>query len=372
MKIAVVAAPFIPVPPKKYGGTERVIYYLIKELAELGHEVTLFASGDSEVPDGVTLYAICPESLPYSKNDNEEAELDKLRKKIMGETIETLKSKSGQFDIVHSHGVDMTELLGRPTITTLHGPFDMSLIQYYNQRTNHFFVNISDNQKEGFPPYLRFVETVYNGLDPEEFTPRFDSKESYACFIGRLDRQKNPHLAIELALSRGLKIKVAGKVDFFGKRYFEELVEPYFSHPDVEFLGEIGMQEKNELLAGAMVNIHPTGFREPFGLTVLEAAYCGTPTVAIAKGAMPEIIEQGRTGILVEDLAEAYHKIDSCFEMDRKYIAERAKYLFNYRVMAEKYVYAYEKVVRIYEDYGSRIITDPHISFQYFDEIEDR
>jgi glycosyltransferase involved in cell wall biosynthesis len=371
MKIAVIAAPFIPVPPKKYGGTERVIYYLIKGLAELGHEVTLFASGDSEVPTGVKLHPICPQSLPYSKDDDEEAKLDIKRRKIMRDTIDTLKS-SNEYDIIHSHGVDMTELLKRPTITTLHGPFDMSLIEYYNERTNHFFVNISENQKEGFPPYLRFVQTVYNGLDPEEFTPNFAPKEDYVCFIGRFDRQKNPHLAIELALSRGLKIKVAGKIDFFGRRYFEEMVEPHLKNPDVEYLGEIGMEEKVKLLSGAQANIHPTGFREPFGLTVLEAAYCGTPTVAIAKGAMPEIIEQGRTGILVEDLPEAYHKIDQCFEMDRQYIAQRAKHLFNYRTMAEKYVYAYEKVIRVYEDYGSRIITDSHISFQYFDEIEDK
>jgi glycosyltransferase involved in cell wall biosynthesis len=187
---------------------------------------------------------------------------------------------------------------------------------------------------------------VYNGEDPSQF-PIVSEPEDYLCFLGRFDRDKSPHIAIQMALSLGMKIKLAGKIDVKSEGYFEEEIQPYLKDRLVDYLGELGFDEKVELLAHAKCNLHPTNFREPFGLTVIEAAYCGTPTLAIARGAMPELIEDGRTGLLVEDFIEGYNHIEKCFEMDRQYIASRARQLFNYKTMSEQYIETYRKVIEM-------------------------
>jgi glycosyltransferase involved in cell wall biosynthesis len=211
-----------------------------------------------------------------------------------------------------------------------------------------FFASISKNQQEAHPD-MQWIGAVYNGEDPKEF-PFIKRPENYVCFIGRLDREKNPHLAIELALTAGIKIKVAGKIDFLGNEYFNKEVKKYFRHPLVEYLGELDKKQSIKLLSKARLNLHPTtGFREPFGLTVLEAAYCGTPTLAVARGSMPELIEDGRTGLLVEDMIEGYHQLEDLFAMDREYISRRARRLFNYQVMAKQYARAYKKILSIYK-----------------------
>jgi glycosyltransferase involved in cell wall biosynthesis len=175
------------------------------------------------------------------------------------------------------------------------------------------------------------------------------SPGDYVCFLVRFDREKNPHLAIQLATNLGVRIKLAGKIDFQGEEYFDDCIRPYLDHPLVEYLGELEFGQEVELIAHARCNLHPTGFREPFGLTVLEAAYCGTPTLAIARGSMPELIEVGRTGMLVEDFVEGYHQIEECFAMDRNYIAQRTRLLFNYRTMTREYLEAYRRVIDIFE-----------------------
>lgn len=259
-----------------------------------------------------------------------------------------LRKLAEEVDIIHSHGFDLKDFQDYPNLTTLHGPFVFSKLRYFEQRRGLFYVTVSENQQEGFPD-LQYAGVCYNGLDPAEF-PFVKHPEDYLCFIGRFDHEKQPHLAIELALRLGMKIKLAGKLDYLGRLYFEEKVKPYLKNPLVEYWGEIAMKEKIKLISNARVNLHPTGFREPFGLTVLEAAYCGTPTLAIAHGSMPELIEEGRTGLLVEDFVEGYHHIDELFNMDRHYISERARNLFNYKIMARQYELAYEKVIEIFEE----------------------
>jgi glycosyltransferase involved in cell wall biosynthesis len=160
---------------------------------------------------------------------------------------------------------------------------------------------------------------------------------------------KQPHQAIRLALKLGMKIKLAGKIDYAGSDYYAEECAQFENNPLVEFLGELGMEDKIEMVSKAKCNLHPTGWREPFGLSVLEAAYCGTPTLAIARGSMPELIEEERTGMLVEDYAEGYHLIQKCFEMDREYIAQRSRLLFNYKNMSKQYLVAYQKVIEIFK-----------------------
>ncbi|OVE78944.1 hypothetical protein BVY00_01600 [bacterium G20] len=206
------------------------------------------------------------------------------------------------------------------------------------------YVSISKNQQAAFPS-LNYIGVVYNGLDPKGF-PVVTTPDDYLCFIGRFDLDKSPHLAIQLAINLGIKIKLAGKIDLDGAKYFKEQIQPFLDHPLVEFLGEVGFSQKAKLLSNAKCNLHPLlGRREPFGLTVIEAAYCGTPTLAINRGSMPEIIREGKTGMLVEDFVEGYSEIEQCFKMDRAYIARRTRRHFNYQKMAEDYVKAYKKVL---------------------------
>lgn len=346
MRIAMVAEPYVAVPPTKYGGTERVMDSLITGLQEQGHEVVLLASGDSTV--SCELIPICKEHLNFGKNPTENASILKEVEKIHRKTRKILRSIAPSVDIIHSHGFDLKAFQEFPNLTTLHGPFIFSQLRYFEKRTGLFYVSISENQQEGFPD-LQYVGVCYNGLVPSEF-PVVTQPDEYFCFIGRFDEEKSPHLAIELALRLGRKIKIAGKTDFLGKEYFAQVIKPYFSNPLVEYLGEVDMAQKVELLSHSALNLHPTGFREPFGLTVLESAYCGTPTMAINKGSMPELIENGRTGLLVEDFVEGYHHIDELLAMDRQYIADRSRSLFNYTTMTRQYELAYQKVIEIFAE----------------------
>lgn len=346
MRIAIIGSPFVPVPPTGYGGIEQVIYYLIKGLKEAGHEPILLGPGDSTV--NCELIPIVDKSLYFPRNKHGLKDHKRALDNANKTTIRELKKLLPSIDIIHSHGFDMSKLSNFPSVTTIHNPitFDgppSERIDYFLKRRHLNYVSISRNLQAACPE-LNYVGTVYNGEDPQEF-PIVNTPEDYVCFLGRFDRDKNPHLAIQLALSLGIKIKLAGKIDHKGEGYFEEEVEKYFDNPLVEYLGELDFESKVALLNKARVNLHPTNFREPFGLTVLEAAYCGTPTMAIARGSMPELIEPGRTGILVEDFVEGRSLIEECYRMDRDYIAFRARQLFNYQSMAEQYIKVYERVI---------------------------
>jgi glycosyltransferase involved in cell wall biosynthesis len=368
MRIAMVAEPYLPIPPEKYGGTERVIYHLIKGLQERGHEVILLAPGDSTVDCKVL--PIVKKSLQFGKDVGEQ---EKIKKKVAyanNKTHDLLAKLAPTVDLIHSHGYDLKKFQNLPNLTTLHGMFILSRMNYFERRKGLFYVSISENQQEAFPD-LQYMGITYNGLDPSEF-PFVEKPQNYLCFLGRFDYEKNPHLAIELALHLNIKIKLAGKIDFQGKEYFEEKVRPYLDNPLVEYVGELGMEEKIKLLSHAKCNLHPTNFREPFGLTVLEAAYCGTPTLAIERGSMPELIEEGRTGMLVEDFVEGVHAIEKCFKMDRNYISKRAKNLFNYRTMALQYEHAYEKMLKVFrqrEKIARKIQKDVHATRTKLKEI---
>ena len=344
MKVAIVAGPYVPVPPKQYGGTELVIANLIRGLKETGNEPILLASADSTI-DCETI-PITNKALFFPKHKRElPAYMEKV-KSIEHYTKQKLREIAPNVDIIHSHGFDLVDFQDFPNITTLHGPINFQKLSYYLERKNLYYVSISHNQQDACPE-LQYVGAVYNGEDPSLF-PLITKPDDYLCFLGRFDREKNPHMAIQLAINLGIDIKVAGKIDHQGEGYFDEEIRPLLKNPHVEYLGELGFKDKVNLISHALCNLHPTGFREPFGLTVLEAAYCGTPTLAIARGSMPELIEEGRTGMLVEDFVEGYHEIQKCFDMDRRYIAERARMLFNYKTMTKQYLRAYEKVIDIF------------------------
>lgn len=344
MKVAIVAGPYVPVPPTKYGGTELVIANLVRGLKEAGHEPILLAAGDSTVDCELIPLTDRAIFFPTQKKDIPAYEKEVAR--IDRTTKQKLRELLPRVDIIHSHGFDLVDFQDFPNLTTLHGPINFQLLPYYLERKNLYYVSISHNQ-QGACPDLQYAGVVYNGEDPSLF-PIVTEPDDYVCFLGRFDREKNPHLAMQLAINLGMKIKVAGKIDYQAEGYFDEEIKPLLNHPLVEYLGELGFDDKVELISHAKCNLHPTGFREPFGLTVLEAAYCGTPTLAIARGSMPELIEEGRTGMLVEDFVEGYHQIQECFNMDRQYIAGRARLLFNYRTMTQQYVRAYERVIEIF------------------------
>lgn len=343
MRIAIVAGPNVPVPPVQYGGTEQVIHYLIKGLKEAGHEPILIASADSTVD--CPLISITGRALYYPRYKKDLKKHSELEAKALRLTKRKLRELLPTVDVIHSHGFDLASFRNFPNVTTLHNMITFDNADYYKKRADLLYVSISHNQQASFPD-LKYLSTVYNGEDPDSF-PIVTDPENYVCFLGRFDRDKNPHLAIQLAINLGIKIKLAGKIDYHGEGYFEEEIEKYLKHPLVEYLGELGFDDKVKLLSNASCNLHPTNFREPFGLTVLEAAYCGTPTLATARGSMPELIEPGRTGMLVEDFIEGRQFIEECFKMDRSYIANRSRQLFNYRTMAEHYAEAYQKAIEL-------------------------
>jgi glycosyltransferase involved in cell wall biosynthesis len=341
MKIALISSPYVSVPPKKYGGTEQVVYYLIKGLMEAGHEPILLAPGDSQVD--CELIPICDSYVNFAKKSEDRNQIERMVREAEEKTAQILTELAPKVDIIHSHGFDLKDFQYFPNLTTLHNSIDFTNMDYFEDRKDLFYVSISKNQQLTLPE-LQYMGVAYNGLSPDDF-PLITEPEDYLCFIGRFDVDKNPHLAIQIALKLEMKLKIAGKLDYKGDGYFEQEIQPHLDNPLIEYLGELDFKRKIELIGKAKCNLHPTGFREPFGLTVLESAYCGTPTLAIKRGSMPELIEEGRTGLLVEDFIEGYHHIEECFGMDREYIAQRARFLFNYKTMAKQYVYAYEKVI---------------------------
>jgi glycosyltransferase involved in cell wall biosynthesis len=256
-KVAILSSPIIPVPPKLYGGTERVIDELIKRLVEIGLDITLIAPGDSDV--SCKLIKIPEKSLPFLANKIDDDILVPARKKAEEQAIDYIKNHLSEFDIIHSHGIDVCELHDLiPCVTTIHGAFNTENFGYFNQRKNLNYISISENQQRGFPS-LNFIGTVYNGLNTRDF-PIVTAPEHYMAFLARLDEEKCPHEAIQLTIhlheKYGLSLKIAGKIDHGGAEYFKTQVEPYFvnpKYPYIHYLGELGMRDKIELVSKAKI-----------------------------------------------------------------------------------------------------------------------
>lgn len=252
MRIAIIAGPYFPIPPTQYGGSEQVIYYLIKGLQEAGHEPILLASGDSKVD--CRLVPIVDQAIGFPKTPAG-LRLHTLQEhKARRTTLRKLKALLPEIDLIHSHGFDLTPFSDFPNLTTLHNKMEIKDLRYYSQRSNLYYASISRNH-QATNPELKFMGVVYNGEDPADF-PIVADPEDYLCFLGRFDRDKSPHLAIQLALARNMKIKLAGKVDHHDNGYFKEEIEPHLNHPLVGYLGEIGFDEKVDLLSKAKCNLH--------------------------------------------------------------------------------------------------------------------
>jgi len=339
LRIAQVAPLYESVPPKYYGGTERVVSYLTEELVKMGHEVTLFASGDSVTR--ARLIAPCRRSLRLDKHC-----VDQLAHYIL--MLEEVAKRAHEFDIIHYH-IDylhfpLSRRLKVPHLTTMHGRMDIpDLVNLYKEFGDMPVVSISNSQREPLP-LLNWIGTVYHGI-PEDMY-RFQEKPGdYLAFLGRISPEKRVDRAIEIAKRVGMEIKIAAKVDAVDRQYFEDVVEPLLKDPHVEYLGEIGEGEKEEFLRNAYALLFPINWPEPFGLVMIEAMACGTPVIAYRKGSVPEVMVEGVTGFIVGGLEDAVVAVKNVEKIDRRMCRRVFEERFTSTRMANDYLKIYNRVL---------------------------
>lgn len=338
MKIAQVAPLWESVPPKLYGGTERIVSYVTEELVRMGHDVTLFASGDSQT--AARLEGICSHALRLNTGIfNRDAPLTMLLEKSFGTT--------DGFDVIHSHLDFLGFPLGRrsivPVVTTLHGRLDLPELEpVFREFAEMPLVSISDAQRRPLP-WANWQATIHHGLPHDLYTfhPR---AEGYLAFLGRISPEKRPDHAIEIAKLTGLPLRIAAKVDPADQQYFQSEIEPLLDHPLIEFLGEISDAEKNEFVGNAMALVCPYDWPEPFGLVLIEALACGTPVLAYRRGSIPEIIDNGITGFVCETLAEMADAVGRLPLIDRARCRASFDARFTADRMARDYVALYERI----------------------------
>jgi glycosyltransferase involved in cell wall biosynthesis len=335
MRIAQVSPLFEAVPPKLYGGTERVVYSLTEELVAMGHDVTLFASGDSVT--SATLAPMRQEAL----------RLDPTVKDWVAtymRMVELIYRRADEFDILHFH-IDYFPLAlfsrqRTPFLTTLHGRLDLSEFKdVYELYPDAPFVSISNAQRKPIPR-LNWVRTVLHGMPARLLTPR-PVKPSYVAFLGRISPEKGVDRAIRIAGRAGVTLKIAAKVDNADREYFEAEIRPLLSLPHVEFIGEIDDSQKPEFLSGAHALLFPINWPEPFGLVMIESMACGTPVIAFNCGSVPEVMDHGLTGFVVNNEAEAVAAIGRLGELDRAKVRQQFDRRFTARRMAQDYLDLY-------------------------------
>ncbi len=348
MRIAQVAPLTEAVPPKLYGGTERVVAYLSDALVELGHEVTLFASGDSLTK--AQLEAIWPRALRLDP-----AVRDHMAPLFM--LMEVMARRAGDFDVIHSHldyfGYPLLGRLGVPSVTTLHGRLDMPELQpLYRLYNDVPVVSISDAQRVPLP-HANYVATVHHGL-PKDLLAAGSGSGGYLAFLGRISPEKAPDAAIRIAAMAGMKLVIAAKVDRADQKYFEEKIEPLLAQPHVEYIGEISEHEKSEFLGNAAGLLFPIAWREPFGLVMIEAMACGTPVIAFRNGSVPEVLENGLTGYIADSELAAAKAAMQITTLDRGRIRAEFERRFTAHRMAENYVEQYQKLADARRDDAKR------------------
>jgi glycosyltransferase involved in cell wall biosynthesis len=339
MRIAQVAPLYESVPPKYYGGTERIVSYLTEELVRQGHEVTLFASGDSETK--ARLVAMCRRSLRLDKHC-----VDQMAHHVL--MLERVLQRSGEFDIIHFHVDYLHYSLSRrqsfPHVTTLHGRLDIpDLVPLYREFRDVPVVSISDAQREPLP-WANWQATVYHGLPADLYRFRA-TPGGYLAFLGRISREKRVDRAIRIAREVQIPLRIAAKVDRVDQEYFDTVVEPLLHDPLVEFVGEIGEGEKDEFLGEAQALLFPIDWPEPFGIVMIEAMACGTPVIAYRNGSVPEVMEEGRTGFIVEHFDDAVEAMRGLPKLSRARCREVFDQRFTAARMARDYVDVYERLI---------------------------
>lgn len=339
MKIAQIAPLVERVPPEMYGGTERVVFYLTEELVKRGHDVTLFASGDSIT--SAKLVSIHKKALRLDPNVENPFPYHMLE---MGMVYD----HANEFDIIHSHNdfltFPFTRFVSTPTVTTLHGRldiYDIKGIYMYYRDCN--LVSISNAQRI-FIPDLNWLDTIYHGYPLDKFPFSLEA-EDYLVFVGRISPEKGPVEAIQIAKKIQMKLIIIAKVDAVDKTYFEQTVKPLITPPLIEYVGEKNEQERNEIIRKAKAFIFPLNWPEPFGLVIIESLACGTPVITRNRGSIPELVIQGKTGFICEtweEMADAVKHIDS---IDRMACRRYAEENFSIAHMIDKYERVYQQLI---------------------------
>jgi glycosyltransferase involved in cell wall biosynthesis len=338
MRIAQIAPLTEAVPPKLYGGTERVVHWLTEELVALGHDVTLFASGDSRT--SAKLEAGWPRAL---RLDNAIRDANALHLAM----LERVRQRAHEFDFLHFHldyyPFSLFSRQAMPFVTTLHGRLDLAELQpIFNIFTSVPVISISNAQRRPVPQ-ARWVRTIYHGL-PETMLQPKSMRPTYLAFLGRIAPEKAVDRAIRIAEKCGIPLRIAAKVDRADQEYYDEKIRPLIKPPYVEYIGEIGDHEKSEFLSGAHALLATIDWPEPFGLVMIEAMACGTPVIAFNRGSVPELVDVGVTGFVVEDELGAIAAVEQVSELDRGKVRTRFEERFTARRMAQEYLEVYRNL----------------------------
>ncbi|MGL5194119.1 MAG: glycosyltransferase family 4 protein [Chroococcales cyanobacterium] len=340
MRIAQVAPLWERVPPPAYGGIELVVGLLTDELVRRGHEVTLFATGDSVTL--AQLESVHPRAIRTDPTVKEYGIYEMLQ-------LSQVYERADEFDIIHSHtgasALSYANLVKTPTVHTLHGIFTPDNQKLFTYARHQHYVSISHAQR--VPKLaLNCVDTVYNGIDPEiyEFRSQPDNPP-YLAFLGRLSPEKGPHLAIEIAKRSGWRLKMAGKVDQVDREFFEQEIAPQIDGEQIQYLGEANHAQKCELMGGAVATLFPITWREPFGLVMIESMATGTPVIAMEMGATPEVIAHGKTGFLCQTVEECIASIDQAVNLNRYDCRDRVLSHFSVARMTEGYEAVYQQIL---------------------------
>jgi glycosyltransferase involved in cell wall biosynthesis len=341
MKIAQIAPLMESVPPRLYGGTERIVSYLTDELVRLGHEVTLFASADSIT--AAELVSCASMALRLDGNVRDPIPYYMLM-------LDRVRELAEEFDILHFH-IDQFHFplfrqMADRTVTTLHGRQDLpDLKPLYLGFSEMPLVSISNDQR-GPIANANFVATVHHGLPENLHNPIYNPRGGYVAFLGRISPEKRPDRAIRIARTLGIPLKIAAKVDKIDEAYFREKIVPLLNDPGVEFIGEINERSKAEFLGEAQALLFPIDWPEPFGLVMIEAMACGTPVLAFRRGSVSEIIDQGGTGAIVDTMEEAVRMLPQVLAFDRRAVRRRFEQRFSSARMATDYVALYRSLLK--------------------------
>jgi glycosyltransferase involved in cell wall biosynthesis len=340
MKIAQIAPLMESVPPRLYGGTERIVSYLTDELVAQGHDVTLFASGESIT--SAKLVSCCTKALRLNPGAGDPIPYYLIM-------LKKLRRRASQFDIIHFH-IDHLHFplfsdIAHRTVTTLHGRQDLpELKPLYAAFPEFPLVSISNSQRAPISK-ANCVGTVHHGLPRNLFRPTLHARGGYLAFLGRISPEKRVDRAIKIARAVGLRLKIAAKVDRVDAQYFRSSIEPLLKEPGVEFVGEIDDRRKSKFLGDALALLFPIDWPEPFGIVMIEAMACGTPVLAFKAGSVPEVIDDGVTGYVVESVEEATCKIGRLLALDRGRVRRRFEQRFTAARMAQGYLRIYESLL---------------------------
>jgi glycosyltransferase involved in cell wall biosynthesis len=340
MRIAQIAPLAESIPPKLYGGTERVVAWLVDQLVELGHDVTLFASGDSRTR--AKLRPVWPHALRLGRPRSDPAAASAA-------LLEAMSRHAVDFDVIHAH-IDWIHLpllrrLGVPFMTTMHGRLDLPVLPEVTRLfADAPFVSISNNQRLPLAE-AKWLDTAYHGLPADLLRPTYE-RGTYLAFLGRLTAEKGPETAIRIARSAGMPLHIAAKVPRAERGYFKKQLEPQIDGKQVRLIGEVDDKAKQQFLGGAAALLFPIDWPEPFGLVMIEAMACGTPVIAFRSGSVPEVVDDGVTGFVVETEEEAVRAVRRLGDLDRRQVRARFEQRFTAERMAQEYVGHYHALVR--------------------------